>query len=118
LHVVAAPLGHTVGSPAAHEVISQLCVPAVPSGHFTTHFAPAGQATWQGPPAHVKLHALSSPHVHVPLAQVPSHFALFPAHVTWQGGASQVNAQLAPSSHVQVPFAHAPEHVEPWAQST
>jgi hypothetical protein len=43
------------GLPAAHETMSQSCVPARPAfGHATTQLAPAGQTVWQGPLAQAK----------------------------------------------------------------
>jgi hypothetical protein len=113
------PSGQIVGAPAAHEAMSQSCVPATPRfGQTTVQLAPAGQSVWQGPLAQAKRQSLSAAQAQVPFAHVPSQRGFDPSHVTWQGGAPQANEQLAPVSQVQSPLAHVPLQADPGPQST
>jgi hypothetical protein len=77
---VADPFGQMTTSPAAHWVMSQFWVPAVPSGHSTKQVP--SQVAWQGPAAQTKLQVDSGPQAHVPLAQVPLQEKLLPSQVT------------------------------------
>jgi hypothetical protein len=83
--VVALPLGQMTGAPSAQATMSQACVPAPPAEQNTTHDAPGLHVVWQGEVAQVKVHVLSSPQTHWPLAHVPEQ-SLCAAQVTWQGG--------------------------------
>jgi hypothetical protein len=118
LHVVAAPLGQTTGSPVAQDTMSQSSVPAVAAGHVTTQVEPAAQLVWQGPAEQVNWQLLFGPQLHMPSAHVPAHEGLSPAQVTWQGGAPQRKSQRAFSAQVQSPFAHVPLHVDLSSHST
>jgi hypothetical protein len=100
------PSGHTVASPAAHAVKSQL--PFAPVGHSSEQLEPASQLAWHGGASQTNAHELFGPQVQLPLAQAPSQRGLSPSQITWHGGPWQAKVQLASRSQVHSPLPHSP----------